>query len=137
MVDEAMLTLPERIERAAALGGTVAFVDGDDHELLTWAELHEDARAIAAGLQSLGVGEGDHVALMGPTTRTLVTTIQAVWLAGGVLVMLPLPMRMGSIDQFIEQTRDRIRFAKASTVVLDPQLQVQQVFVEGESIPLR
>ncbi|HQF93466.1 MAG TPA: fatty acyl-AMP ligase [Microthrixaceae bacterium] len=122
MVDEAMLTLPERIERAAALGGTVAFVDGDDHELLTWAELHEDARSVAAGLQSLGVGEGDHVALMGPTTRTLVTTIQAVWLAGGVLVMLPLPMRMGSIDQFIEQTRDRIRFAKASTVVLDPQL---------------
>ena len=116
------LTLPERIEVAATLGGTVSFIDGDEYDRLTWAELHEDARAIAAGLQSLGVGEGDHVALMGPTTRTLVTTIQAVWLAGGVLVMLPLPMRMGSLDQFIEQTRDRIRFAKASTVVLDPQL---------------
>jgi len=127
MVDDAvntpeLLTLPERIERAATLGGTVTFVDGDEHETITWAELHHDARAVAAGLQSLGVGEGDHVALMGPTTRSLVTTIQAVWLAGGVLVMLPLPMRMGSLDQFIEQTRDRIRFAKASTVVLDPQL---------------
>jgi len=117
-----LLTLPERIEWAAAQGGEVAFIDGDDYDRLTWAELHEDAKALAAGLQSLGVGEGDHVALMGPTTRTLVTTIQAVWLAGGVLVMLPLPMRMGSIDQFIEQTRDRIRFAKVSTVVLDPQL---------------
>jgi fatty-acyl-CoA synthase len=100
----------------------VTFVDGDEHETIGWDELHDDAKALAAGLQSLGVGEGAHVALMGPTTRTLVTTIQAVWLAGGVLVMLPLPMRMGSIDQFVEQTRDRIRFAKASTVVLDPQL---------------
>ena len=62
MVDEAMLTLPERIERAAALGGTVAFVDGDDHELLTWAELHEDARAIAAGAaSSITIYPGDTI----------------------------------------------------------------------------
>ncbi|HNI35223.1 MAG TPA: fatty acyl-AMP ligase [Microthrixaceae bacterium] len=116
------LTLPERIEHAATLGGTVTFIDGDSHETITWAELHHDARVFAAGLQARGVGEGDHVAIMGPTTRDLVTTIQAVWLAGGVLVMLPLPMRMGSLEQFIEQTRDRIRFAKVGTVVLDPQL---------------
>ncbi|MFN8050578.1 MAG: fatty acyl-AMP ligase [Acidimicrobiales bacterium] len=118
-----MLTLPERIERAATTtSGTVTFIDGDEHETISWAELHDDAKAMAAGLQSLGVGEGAHVALMGPTTRDLVTAIQAVWLAGGVLVMLPLPMRMGSLDQFIEQTRDRIRFANVATVVLDPQL---------------
>ena len=38
---------------------------------------------MAAGLQALGVGPGDHVALLGPTTRALVTAIQAIWLAGG------------------------------------------------------
>ncbi|NLA35998.1 MAG: fatty acyl-AMP ligase, partial [Actinobacteria bacterium] len=78
--------------------------------------------AFAAALQANGVGEGTHVAIMGPTTRDLIVTIQAVWLAGGVLVMLPLPMRMGSVDGFIAQTRDRMRFAKAEVVVLDPQL---------------
>ena len=61
---------------------------------------------------------------MGPTTRTLVTTIQAVWLAGGVLVMLPLPMRMGSIAQFIEQI-------KASGVRV---LTMQQALVETTTI---
>lgn len=115
-------TLFERIEQAAAFGRTVTFIDGDAHDTISWAELHDDARAMAAGLQSLGVGEGDHVAIMGPTTRSLVTAIQAVWLAGGVLVMLPLPMRMGSLDQFIAQTRDRIRFSRSSMVILDPQL---------------
>lgn len=117
-----MLTLPQRIERAAAGGGTVTFIDGDTYDTISWAQLHDEARAVAAGLQHLGVAEGDHVAIMGPTTRSLVTTIQATWLAGGVLVMLPLPMRMGSIDQFVDQTRQRIATAKVSMVVLDPQL---------------
>jgi len=122
MVEDQVLTLPERIERASRAEATVAFIDGDDRDIITWAQLHHDAREMAAGLQSLGVGEGDHVAVMGPTSRQLVTAIQAVWLAGGVLVMLPLPMRMGSLDQFISQTRQRMRFANVSLVVLDPQL---------------
>ena len=38
----------------------------------------------------------------------LVTAIQAVWLAGATLVCLPLPMRLGSIEEFAQQTRRRI-----------------------------
>ena len=36
---------------------------------------------VAAALQARGVGPGIHVALLGPTTRPLVTAIQAVWLS--------------------------------------------------------
>ncbi len=46
-----------------------------------WAELHDEATASAATLQAQGVGPGDHVAILGPTSRALVTAIQAV-LAG-------------------------------------------------------
>ncbi len=78
---------------------------------------------MAAALQARGVGPGVHVALLGPTTRPIVTTIQAVWLAGGTLVCLPLPMRLGSIEEFAHQTRHRIKNAHASLVVVDPDLE--------------
>jgi fatty-acyl-CoA synthase len=61
------------------------------------------------------------VALLGPTTRPLITAIQATWLTGGCLVMLPLPMRLGSIEAFVEQTRSRIRAADCSLVLIDEQ----------------
>ena len=68
---------------------------------------------MAAALQARGVGPGDHVALLGPTTRPLVTAIQATWLAGATVVVLPLPMRLGSIEEFVDQTRARIHNADA------------------------
>ncbi|MCZ7528295.1 MAG: AMP-binding protein [Acidimicrobiia bacterium] len=77
---------------------------------------------MAARLQERGVGPGDHVALIGPTSRPLVTAIQATWLAGATVVMLPLPMRLGSIDHFVLQTRSRIRHAEAALVIADRDL---------------
>ena len=120
--DPKILTVAERLEVAATKGKNITVIDGDTHVTTSWAELHETAKEFAAALQARGVSEGTHVAIMGPTTRDLLVTIQAVWLAGGVLVMLPLPMRMASVEGFIAQTRARIEFAKVSLVVLDPQL---------------
>ena len=44
---------------------------------------------MAAALQARGVGPGSHVALLGPTSRRLVTAIEATWLAGATLVVPP------------------------------------------------
>src|SRR4051794_39347732 len=104
-----MQTLTSRIEAVADLGGTVTFKAGDTEETASWAQLHEEARATAAALQSLGAGPGSHVALLGPTTRPLVTALQATWLAGATMMMLPLPMRLASIEDFVQQTRVRLR----------------------------
>lgn len=118
-----MQTLSSRIERAAGGAGAITFVlGGDDPVRVPWAELHDDARAMAAHLQHLGVQPGDHVALLGPTTRPLVTAIQAVWLAGATLVVLPLPMRMASIEEFVDATRRRIARADVRLVLVDPDL---------------
>ncbi len=54
--------------------------------------------------------------------EALVTAIQAIYLAGGTLVSLPLPMRLGSIEEFVEQTRRRIASADAALVVVDGDL---------------
>ena len=115
-----------RIEAAAESAAAVTFLGSagrDGRERVPWAELHDDACSVAAALQARGVGPGVHVALLGPTTRSLVTAIQAVWLAGGTLVCLPLPMRLGSIEEFARQTRRRIGNARASLVVVDPDLE--------------
>lgn len=95
------------------------FIDGDDHDPVTWADLHLEATSMAAAMQARGVTPGSHVALLGPTSRLLVTAIEATWMCGACLVMLPLPMRMGSIEQFIEQTRQRIADADAGIMLLD------------------
>lgn len=117
-----MLTLVERIERAAELGKELIFVVGGVEERVPWRELHADACATAATLQQQGIEPGDHVAILGPTSRPLVTAIQATWLCGAAVVVLPLPMRMGSIEEFIDQTRQRIANADASLVLIDEQL---------------
>lgn len=118
-----MLTIEQRIARAAATSGhAVTFMRGEEAQRVPWSELHADATVLAAGLLARGVKPGDHVAILGPTTRSLVTTIEAAWLAGATVVVLPLPMRMGSIDEFVAQTRRRIAGADISLVVVDPDL---------------
>jgi fatty-acyl-CoA synthase len=117
-----MPALLQRIERAAARGTSITFVVGGTEDVVSWAELHEEAKAYAAALQARGVRPGDHVTLLSPTTRSLVTAIQGTWLAGGTIVVLPLPMRLSSIEEFVAQTRRRIRHADASLVVADPEL---------------
>ncbi len=117
-----MLTIPQRIEAGADRGHDLTFVVGGDHIAVPYRQLHDEARAYAANLQVLGVAPGDHVALLGPTSRPLVTALQAVWLAGATAVVLPLPMRLSSIEEFVAQTRVRITNADVSLVLVDPEL---------------
>jgi fatty-acyl-CoA synthase len=120
-------SLLARLEAAADTPGTITFLASATAgsvpaERVTWHELHEDARVMAGALQARGVEPGAHVAILGPTTRPLITAIQATWLCGAATVMLPLPMRLGSIDDFVRQTRARIVASDAVLVLVDGQL---------------
>src|SRR5947209_9902597 len=116
-------SLLTRIEHVAgARAGAITFVGSGPPERVEWGRLHEEARAMAGALQARGVAPGDHVALLGPTTRAFVTAIQATWLTGAAAVVLPLPMRMGSIEEFVAQTRARIRGADSMLLLIDREL---------------
>jgi len=124
MTDNAPLSTIDRLERAADSDAGVRFVGasvmGDDGPaLVSWREIHDDARAVAAALQARGLVPGDHVAVLGPTSRNLMTIIRGCWLAGVASMVLPLPMRMGSLEVFIESTRARIRHGEAKLVLID------------------
>jgi fatty-acyl-CoA synthase len=118
-------SLLPRLEATAETRHSITFVGSagaDGCERVEWSRLHEDSRAMAAALQARGVGPGSHVALLGATTRPFVTAIQATWLAGATVVVLPLPMRLASIEDFVAQTRRLIVHADAQIVVIDAQL---------------
>jgi fatty-acyl-CoA synthase len=115
-----------RLERAAdaptgirLVGSSVGVADG---VYRSWGQLHEEARAVGAALQARGIVPGDHVAILGPTSGDLITIIQACWLVGAASMVLPLPMRMGSLEAFVEATRARIRHGDAELVLIDPAL---------------
>lgn len=128
-----MLSLIDRIENVAENSDKpVTFVAGDEEETTSWSDLYVEAQVAAANLQALGIEPGDHVALLGPTTRNFVTAIQAVWISGATLVTMPLPMRMGALDVFIDQTRNRIRRSDSKIVVIDSELAAFVEPVEGD-----
>jgi len=128
-----VLSLIDRIEATAETDyGLVTFVSGDEHQTIRWSQLHSEALQVAAGLQARGVKPGDHVAVLGPTTRQLITTIQGIWLAGAALVTMPLPMRMGALEQFISQTRVRIRRSDTKILVIDSDIAGFIERIEGD-----
>jgi fatty-acyl-CoA synthase len=114
---------PARLEAAADSGKGITFVGAsvapEGPYTVSWRQLHDEARSVAAALQARGLVPGDHVAVLGPTSRALVTVVRACWLAGMTSMVLPLPMRMGSLDEFVSSTRARIRHGEARLLVVD------------------
>jgi fatty-acyl-CoA synthase len=114
----------ERLEQAADAPTGIRFVgasvmNSGEPEFVPWRQLHDEARAVGAALQARGIGPGEHVAILGPTSRALITAVRGCWTAGIASVVLPLPMRMGSLEAFIETTRARIRDGDAKRVLID------------------
>lgn len=99
---------------------------------VSWRQIHDEARAVGAALQARGLGPGDHVAVLGPTSRELMTIVRGCWMAGIASMILPLPMRMGSLEAFIEGTRARIRHGDAKLVLIDDQLAAFYESVDGD-----
>ena len=138
--DDSIESVPllTRIRKAAEGSKTITFVgsaagNNDKQAVsLTWQQLHQDAMAMGASLQARGVKPGDHVALLGPTTRSLVTAIQAVWLCGASVSMMPIPMRFSSVEEFANQTRILMRHGDISMLLLDPNLAAYQEAKEGD-----
>jgi fatty-acyl-CoA synthase len=120
-------SIVDRLQSAAERPAGVRFVGGsvipaEGPSFISWAQIHDESRAVGAALQARGLVPGDHVAILGPTSRELITVIQGCWLSGLASMVLPLPMRMGSLEEFVASTRARIRHGDAALVLIDDQL---------------
>ncbi|MFL6241025.1 MAG: AMP-binding protein [Actinomycetes bacterium] len=108
------------LERAAAVfGHRVAVVDEpgavDALGSLTYTELTKRCRAIAAGLDELGVDPGDRVAVVSHNSARLLELMYAVPACGRILVPVNFRLQPAEVSYIVDHS-------SASVLMLDPEL---------------
>lgn len=110
--DNLTSTIWQRAERS---GGKPALHhhDGSGWRAITWSELADRVRGVAAGLLAMGLEKGDRIALMAPTQVEWTVADLAILAAGGVTVPI---YETSSSDQCAWYLADSgARFAIAAT----------------------
>ncbi|MGH9893597.1 MAG: AMP-binding protein, partial [bacterium] len=112
-------SIPEALERSAATGSGVTLIDRQlTQRRFSYEEILESGLRVASGLRDRGVGRGDRVCLLGPTTVELVAALYGTWLAGAAPVVLPLPRRQSELPAFISDVADRVRRSQAAVLAV-------------------
>ena len=84
------------LERAAASTAPLTFLDADlQPEVLSYADLWREARAVAGGLRRAGLGPGQAVVLALPEARGLVPALWGCFLAGVAALPVAAPLGPG------------------------------------------
>ncbi|CAD5373411.1 Long-chain-fatty-acid--CoA ligase [Rubrivivax sp. A210] len=96
-------TAPDRVALTQPQGGGVV----RDY---TWREVVDQARRMAAHLQSLGLQPGDKVALLSKNTAHWMMSDFAIWLGGFVSVPLYPTLAAGTIRQILEHSESKVLF---------------------------
>jgi acyl-CoA synthetase (AMP-forming)/AMP-acid ligase II len=91
---------------------------------LTYREVARRARAIAAGLDALGVGEGERVAVVSHNSARLLELLYAVPSHGRVLVPINFRLSAGEFEDIVEH-------CGASVLLVDPEVEAQLSGVTG------
>ena len=91
----------------------------EQETFLSWAEVHHRATATAAGLQVLGVGHGDRVALIFATGPDFFSGFFGALLAGAVPVPLYPPVRLGRMGAYHARTAEMLRASGARLVLAE------------------
>ena len=77
--------------------------DGEQAEAISYSELLNEARGLAAGLVARGLQARQTVALMLPTGRGYLASFFAVMLAGGIPVPIYPPARLAQIEDHLRR----------------------------------
>ncbi|MBS4730697.1 AMP-binding protein [Mycobacterium sp. SM1] len=88
---------------------------------ITYAALHREAVAAAAGLLAHDIMLGETVAIMLPTSRAYFVTFAAVLLAGAVPVPLYPPARRSQLAEHLRRTAGILANARAALLVTVPE----------------
>ena len=99
---------------AAAFLDRVAVVDGERR--LSWAELRERARRLAAALQEHGIEHGDRIAYLAPNGSELLEAHYGVPAAGAALVAINVRLMPEEIGYILDHSGARM-------LVVDPSLE--------------
>ena len=125
------LTVLDHIERAELVyGDRIGVVDEPDQPAPSWGELTyrrmaELARAQAAGLDALGVGLGERVAVVSHNSARLLTAFFGVSAYGRVLVPVNFRLTADEVSYIVDHSG-------ASVLLVDPELDASLAGVNAE-----
>lgn len=117
-------TLVEALSwRAAAVPGRVhVYLEVDSRsELVTYGQLFDGARRIAAGLTARGIKHGDPVAIMLPTGFDYLQSFMGVLVAGGIAVPLYPPARLDRLEEYLQRQSRILANAEARLFISVPE----------------
>ena len=124
------LTVGDFLTRAAQVHpDRVALVDepGTPGSLgsLTYAQLHRRARGMALGLEAMGVGHGERVAIVSPNAGRLLVSFWGV--SGFGRTVVPINFRL-----MADEVRYIVEHCGASVLLIDPDLDEALVGVQAK-----
>ena len=125
------LTVNDFIERAELVyGDRVGLVDEPDQPAeswgaRTWKEVAERARAQAAGLDALGIGQGERIAIVSHNSARLFTSLFGVSGSGRVLVPINFRLSTDEVAYIVEHSG-------ASMLLVDPELDESLATVQAK-----
>ncbi len=88
---------------------------------MTYRELAEAARHIAAGIIERDVAPGDRVALMLPTSVEFFVAFFGILYAGAIPVPIYPPMQISQIDEYVRRQAGILRNAAACMLITPPE----------------
>ena len=91
--------------------------ESEQPEDISYGALHQDALAVAAGLQRSGLQAGQTVALMLPTGRDFLHGFFGTLLAGGVPVPIYPPLRLSQIEDHLRRQAGILRNAEVKVLI--------------------
>ncbi|WP_394846734.1 AMP-binding protein [Pendulispora brunnea] len=115
-------TLIDRLTSAAGACASngIHFVDRDEGETwFGWDTIRAGALRAAGGLAAAGIGPGDRVALVLPTSPELVFALLGTISLGAIPFVLAAPRRLGRLEEYRERTVAMLRATRAAALVTD------------------
>ncbi len=131
----AAVTLVEVLEQQAGAhpdAGHILLLQGGEERLVSYGELRERAREVAALLQSLALGPGDTVAIMLPTDVDYFFCFFGVLYAGLVPVPLYPPARPSQIEEHLRRHRKILANAGAKILITVPEVQTVALLLQTQ-----
>src|SRR6218665_1251319 len=90
---------------------------------LTYVQLEAETARRAAGLQALGLGQGERLGLIVIEPREFILSFLAAVRVGAVPVPLYPPMSLGELDAYVERTAGMLRAASVRLLFISAELQ--------------
>ena len=125
------LTVNDFLRRAELVyGGRIGLVDEPDQPApswgeLTWRQVAERARAQAAGLDALGIGPGERVAVVSQNSARLLTSFFGVSGSGRILVPVNFRLVADEVEYIVNHSGARV-------LIVDPELDPALAGVKAE-----